>query len=112
MFADSVDVLTYGTTTERGRVVPDYTTTPGVVTLVAVDVQPGVSQEMLATHRIGVDVMFTVYVPATQIPVGVTINAQSVIRYAGERFQVTGRPESWAGQLGHLVIYLTEWTST
>lgn len=111
MFTDTVDVLTYGTTSDRGRTVPDYGTTPTAVTLTAVDVQPGVSQEMIVTHRFGTDVQFTVYIPTDRIPAGVTINAASVMRYGGERFQVTGRPEKWSGQLGHLVVYLTEWVS-
>ena len=109
MFADTVDVLVYGTTTDRGRTVPDYGTTPTVTTLTGVDVQPGVSPEMIATHRAGTEVTFTVYVPTERIPAGLVINALSVVRYNGERFQVFGRPESWSGQLNHSVIYLQEW---
>jgi hypothetical protein len=67
---------------------------------------------MIATHRAGTEVQFTVYVPTERIPVGLVINALSVMRYGGERFQVQGRPESWAGQLHHVVIYLTEWAAS
>jgi hypothetical protein len=112
VFDDTIEVLSYTSITVRGRVVPDYSSTPTAVPITGVDVQPGVTQEMVETHRAGSEVQFTVYIPAERIPAGVTINALSVIRYDGERFQVSGRPDKWTGHLAHRVVYLTDWAAS
>lgn len=110
MFDDSLDVLTFPTVSDRGRQVPDYSATPTSVTITGVDAQPGASTELIALQREGVELRWTVYVPLEQIPAGVSLNARSIVRVAGDRCQVNGQPMRWAGDLGCLVLALTEWS--
>ena len=112
MFDDTVYVLTYPTRVVRGKTIPDYTATPIAAAITGVDVQPGASVELTVEQRQGVEVQWTVFVPAERIPSGVTLNAGSIMRVDGEVFQVQGRPNLWSGSLGYRMVALTAWSAS
>lgn len=104
MFDDSFEVLTFPTVTDRGRPIPNYAGTPTSVSVSGVDVQPGGSTELLAEHRIGNAIRFTIYDPHMTV-----LSAAAILRVRGEVVQVDGDPEVWPGTLPHQVIRCVAW---
>lgn len=113
MFDESVDVLVFPTVRERGRDIPDYTQEPTAAPIRGVDIQPGASTELLAEHREGTEVRYTVFVPVHRVPTGVVLSAGSVVRVYGDVFEVDGRPLQWRGSsLAHYVLFLVDWSAS
>lgn len=104
MFADSFEVLTFPTVTERGRQIPNYAGTPTSVTVTGVDVQPGATSELVAERRVGNAIRYTIYDPNLT-----ALSAASILRVYGEVVQVEGDPEVWRGSLPHQVIRCIAW---
>jgi hypothetical protein len=112
MFRSAVEVLTYPTISDRGRLVPDYTATPTAVQVPGVDLQPGASTELVAQRNDTTAIRWSVYVPIASVPAGVEITEDSIVRVPdGEECQVDGRPSAWVdgSPLDHLVVLLKAW---
>lgn len=112
MFGSTVEVLTFPTTTDRGRDVPDFSADPTAVDVPGVDLQPGASAELVAQRRAGTSVRWTIYVPPAAIPDGTVITEGSIIRVpSGEVCQVDGRPMAWidGSPLDHYLVALVAW---
>lgn len=111
IFTGVLQVLTYPTILDRGVPVLDYSATPTEVPITGVDIQPGASTELTAQRREGVAVRWSVFVPVTAIPDGVTLDEGTVVRVLGDVCQVDGRPMAWVSgsRLDHYVLLLAAW---
>lgn len=104
---DTVEVLTYPTTRDRGRDVPDYSQTPTAVAVPVFSVQPGPSTELVAQRSDATAVRWTVWAPP-----GSPFTDDSIVRYGGRVYQVDGEPQAWrsiSGRLDHMVVALVSW---
>jgi hypothetical protein len=106
MFADTLTLLTYPLVEDaHGSTAPDLTGIPTSVTVARCDAQPGPPVELLDRKEMA-NVKWTVWAPA-----GTTIGHDQFARVnGGELCRVVGVPSSWAGTLGHVVLYLERWT--
>lgn len=104
---DTISRKRPGTKTERGSVIPDWSTASELV-IGGCHVQPA-STSLTQDGRIeGLFEGMTLYAPATA-----DIKAGDHIIYNGNEYAINGEVKDWpspTGQLAHLVINLVRWS--
>lgn len=90
---------------DRGTLVADFDTPASETVVPGCSVQPGASEEFLASRQ-GVAVRWSVYAPP-----GTVVSAHSGVRFEGNLYHVDGEPLRWSSPTGaadHVVLLLVD----